>query len=224
MRILIVEDEKMLAESLKSLLNAKGFDADITNDGEEGLSYARLNIYDLMILDVMMPKKSGYEVAKELRAEHNGIPILMLTAKSETDDRINGLNCGADYYLPKPFDTRELIACINSLLRRQGSEVNECKLGNTRLDLLTATIICNEKSVRLSAREFEILRMLFISGKNNLSKENILVKVWGYDSEAVENNVEVYIGFLRKKLKSICSNVSIISIRRLGYHLEVCDD
>ena len=224
LRILIVEDEKMLAESLKSLLNAKGFDADITNDGEEGLSYARLNIYDLMILDVMMPKKNGYEVAKDLRDEHNGIPILMLTARSETDDRINGLNCGADYYLPKPFDTRELIACINSLLRRQGSEVNELKFGNTKLDLSTAILICGEKSVRLSAREFEVLKMLFISGENNLSKENILVKVWGYDSEAVENHVEVYIGFLRKKLKSISSNVSIISIRRLGYHLEVCDD
>ena len=224
MRILIVEDEKMLADSLKSLLANKGFDLDVTYDGESGLEYARLKIYDLMILDVMMPKKNGYDVAKTLRNEHNGIPILMLTARSQTEDRIRGLNCGADYYLPKPFDTKELLACINCLLRRQGNEVNEIKYGNTKIDLLTAMLVCDGKSVRLSAREFEILRMLFISGENNLSKENILVKVWGYDSDAVENHVEVYIGFLRKKLKSVGSNVSIVSIRRLGYHLEACDD
>ena len=224
MKILIVEDEKLLADSIQVLLTGKGFDVDVAYDGETGEEYAELDIYDLMILDVMMPKMNGYQVAEKLRSRHIGIPILMLTAKSQVEDRITGLNSGADYYLPKPFDTRELLACINSLLRRQGGQVNEMKFGNTRLDLSSAMLICNTESVRLSAREFDIMRYLFKSGENNLSKETILVKVWGYDSDAVENHVEVYIGFLRKKLTSIHSNVHIEAIRRLGYHLEVAED
>ena len=224
MRILIVEDEKLLADSIQTLLMKKGFEVDVAYDGEAGEEYACLGIYDLMILDVMMPKKNGYQVAEDLRKQHNGIPILMLTAKTETEDRIAGLNAGADYYLPKPFDNGELLACINSLLRRQGDQVDEIKVGNTRLNLLSATLISDTRSVRLSAREFEIMRLLFISGKNNIAKETILVKVWGFESDAVENHVEVYVGFLRKKLASINSNVRIESIRRLGYHLEVHEE
>ncbi|MDE6916749.1 MAG: response regulator transcription factor, partial [Lachnospiraceae bacterium] len=150
-----------------------------------------------------------------------GTPILMLTAKSGLEDRITGLNSGADYYLTKPFDTRELLACINALLRRQGTQVDEVAFGNTALDLSSGMLICGTNTVRLSAKEFDIMRFLLQSGSRNLSKEVILARVWGYDSDAVENHVEVYVGFLRKKLASIESNIHIAAIRRMGYHLEV---
>ena len=224
MKILIVEDEKMLADSIGMLLTDKGFEVEITYDGETGLDYAKLDVYDLLILDVMMPKLNGYEVAKKLRALHMGVPILMLTAKTALEDRITGLNSGADYYLPKPFDNRELLACINALLRRQGDQVEEITFGNIALNLSSAVLSCQGEQVRLSAKEFDIMRFLLQTKEANLSKEAILVKVWGYDSEAVENNVEVYIGFLRKKLLSIGADVKIESIRKLGYHLEICHD
>lgn len=224
MKILIIEDEKLLAESLRNLLEKKGFDVDIVYDGEMGLEYAQLGIYDLLVLDVMMPKLNGYEVARQIRSRHLGTPILMLTARSDLEDRITGLDSGADYYLTKPFDTREFLACVNALLRRQGAHVDEMVFGNTSLDLASAILICGRESVRLSAKEFDIMRFLLETGERNLSKEVILALVWGYDSDAVENHVEVYIGFLRKKLASIGSNVRIEAIRRLGYHLEIRND
>ncbi|MBQ6867357.1 MAG: response regulator transcription factor [Clostridia bacterium] len=223
MKILIIEDERLLADSLKELLEKKGFEVEIACDGETGRDYAETGIYDLLILDVMMPKMDGYEVAKKVRASRCTTPILMLTAKSSVEDRIYGLNCGADYYLTKPFDSRELLACINALLRRQGSQVDELVYGNTSLDLGSCMLVCGSKSVRLSAKEFDVMRYLMQSQERVLSKETILAKVWGFDSNAVENHVEVYIGFLRKKLQSIGSNVQIVSIRRLGYHLEVAE-
>ena len=220
MKILIVEDDRILADSLKEMLIKKGFDVEAVYDGEDGAEYAELGVYDLLILDVMMPKMNGYEVARHVRAKRCATPILMLTAKSGLEDRIEGLNAGADYYLTKPFDTRELLACINALLRRQGTEVDELRFGNTELDLSTGMLICGEKSVRLSAKEFDVMRFLMQSKEKNLSKEVILARVWGYDSDAVENHVEVYVGFLRKKLASIGSDVKIEAIRKLGYHLE----
>ena len=221
MKILIVEDERLLADSLKTLLEKKGFQVEAVYDGESGEEYARLGIYDLLILDVMMPGLDGYELARRVRASRCGVPILMLTARSALEDRIHGLNAGADYYLTKPFDSRELLACINALLRRQGGEVDELSLGNTALDLATGMLLCGEKSVRLSAREFDVMRALLQAGSANLSKESILARVWGYDSNATENHVEVYVAFLRKKLASIGSDIRIVAIRRLGYHLEV---
>ncbi|MCI9278384.1 DNA-binding response regulator [bacterium D16-50] len=221
MKILVIEDEKLLADSIDALLSKKGFEVEVAYDGETGAEYAELGIYDLLILDVMMPKLNGYEVAKKVRARKCGTPILMLTAKSGLEDRIAGLNAGADYYLAKPFDTRELLACINALLRRQGAQVNEVVYGNTSLDLSSGMLVCGTNSIRLSAREFDIMRFLLQSGSRNLSKEIILARVWGYDSDAVENHVEVYVGFLRKKLSSIGSNIRIEAIRRMGYHLEV---
>ena len=221
MKILVIEDEKLLADSIQALLTKKGFDVEVVYDGERGAEYAELGIYDLLILDVMMPKMNGYEVARKIRAQRCGTPILMLTAKSDVEDRIMGLNAGADYYLTKPFDSRELLACINALLRRQGSQVDEVVYGNTSLDLSSGTLVCGTDSVRLSAKEFDLMRFLLQSGERNLSKEVILARVWGYDSDAVENHVEVYVGFLRKKLKSIGSNISIEAIRRMGYHLEI---
>lgn len=222
MKVLIIEDEKLLADSIRSVLERKGFEAECVYDGEAGVEYAELGIYDLLILDVMMPGRDGYEVARRLRERRMEMPILMLTARSELDDRVTGLNAGADYYLTKPFDTRELLACVNALLRRQGVHVDVLSFGNTVLDLASATLVCGAERIRLSSREFEIMRLLLRAEGNNISKETILTKVWGYDSDAVENHVEVYIGFLRKKLANIGSNVRIEAIRRLGYHLEVC--
>ena len=221
MKILIVEDERLLADSLKTLLEKKGFQVEAMYDGETGEEYAQLGVYDLLILDVMMPKLDGYELARRVRASRCGVPILMLTARSALEDRVQGLNAGADYYLTKPFDSRELLACINALLRRQGSQVDELTLGNTALDLATGMLVCGERSVRLSAKEFDVMRALLQAGGANLSKESILARVWGYDSNATENHVEVYVGFLRKKLASIGSDIKITAIRRLGYHLEV---
>ncbi len=223
MKILIIEDEKLLADSLKTLLEGKGFQVEVAYDGETGEEYAELGIYDLLILDVMMPGLNGYQVARQVRSKRITTSILMLTARSDVEDRIEGLKAGADYYLTKPFDTRELLACINTLLRRQGKQVDELVFGNTALDLDTCTLVCGEKSLRLSAREFDVMRFLLQSQDRVLPKEMILARVWGYDSNAVENHVEVYIGFLRKKLKAIGSNVRIEAIRRLGYHLEVDD-
>jgi len=221
MKILIVEDDQALAQSLKILLEGKGFQVETVYDGISGSEYALLGIYDLLILDVMMPGLDGYQVARTVRAKRCSVPILMLTAKSALEDRIEGLNAGVDYYLTKPFDTRELLACINALLRRQGNQVEELVYGNTSLELSTGMLVCGEKRLRLSAREFDVMRFLLQSGDQILPKEVILARVWGYDSDAVENHVEVYVGFLRKKLQSIGSNVRIVALRRLGYHLEV---
>ena len=224
MKILVIEDEKLLADSLKTLLERKGFDVECVYDGEAGTEYAETGVYDLLILDVMMPKMNGYQVARSVRAKRCGTPILMLTARSGLEDRIEGLNAGADYYLTKPFDSRELLACVAALLRRQGNQVDELTLGNTALDLGTCNLLCGSRSVRLSAKEFDVMRCLYQAKGSIVSKETLLSRVWGFDSDAVENNVEVYIGFLRKKLKSIGSNLSIQSIRRMGYQLEVTQE
>ena len=221
MKILIIEDEKLLADSVKMLLERKGFEVECVYDGKTGEQYAELGVYDLLILDVMMPELDGYQVAREVRAKRCSTPILMLTAKSGLEDRIEGLNAGADYYLTKPFDTRELLACINALLRRQGGQVDEMSFGNTTLDLSTGILSCGDKSIRLSDREFDMMRFLLQSREKNLSKEVLLVRIWGFESNATENHVEVYVGFLRKKLKSIGSDIRIEAIRRQGYHLEV---
>lgn len=221
MKILIIEDEKLLSKSIEVLLTRKGFEVECAYDGKTGKEYAELGIYDLLILDVMMPEMDGYQVARQVRASRCSTPILMLTARSDVEDRITGLNAGADYYLTKPFDTRELLACINALLRRQGGQVDEMTYGNTRLDLSTCILSCKDKSIRLSDREFDVMRFLLQSKERNISKELLLVRIWGFESNATENHVEVYVGFLRKKLQNIGSNIRIQAIRRQGYHLEV---
>lgn len=221
MKILVIEDEKMLADSIKQMLERKGFQVEAVYDGETGTEYALLGIYDLLILDIMMPQMDGYEVARQVRRARCNTPILMLTARSDVADRIAGLNAGADYYLTKPFDSGELLASINALLRRQAGQVNEMIFGNTTLDLSTSTLLCDGKVVRLSAKEFDVMRLLLQSGKRNLSKSAILSHIWGLESNAVENYVEVYVAILRKKLSKIGSDVRIVSLRGLGYHLEV---
>lgn len=221
MNILIIEDEVLLASSIKDLLESRGFRADAVCDGETGAAYAELDVYDLVILDVMLPGLDGCQVARRLREQKRGVPILMLTARSEIAHRVEGLEAGADYYLTKPFDSRELIACVNALLRRQGGQVDELRRGNTALDLLAGTLTCGERQVRLSAREFGVMRQLMQAGERHVSKAALLERVWGFESNAVENHVEVYVGFLRKKLRSIGSDVRIEAVRGLGYHVEV---
>lgn len=221
MKVLIIEDDKLLAESIQTLLELKGFDVEAVYDGEDGAYYAETGIYDLLILDVMMPKLNGYQVAKQVRTHQITTPILMLTAKGEVKDRVEGLNAGADYYLTKPFDNTELLACINALLRRQGDQVDVLQYGNTTLDLSGYTLSTGKNSVRLSIKEFDVMRLLMQFQGRSIRKDILLSRVWGYDSNATENNVEAYIGFLRKKLKSIGSDLKIESIRLLGYHLEV---
>jgi DNA-binding response OmpR family regulator len=216
-KILIIEDEKLLVDSLTTLLRSKGFETETVHDGETGWEYASLEIYDLIIMDV---KVDGLELARKLRLHRNAVPILMLMARAGALERIAGLNAGADYCLPKPFDTRELLACIHALLRRQGQQIDVLSFGNTELDLNAEVVSCNGRELRLSAREFDVLRLLMQTGDRNIPKETILSRVWGYDSNAVENHVEVYVGFLRKKLRRIGSNMRIVAIRRVGYHLE----
>jgi len=221
MKILIIEDERMLADSLRDFLLAKGFKVEVVYDGESGYDFAMLGIYDLLILDVMMPGLNGLQVAKQVREKRVTTPILMLTAKSDVQDRIDGLNAGADYYLTKPFDTRELMACINALLRRQGNQVDNLCYGNTELELATAILRCGDKQVRLTAKEFDVMRQLLRNKEKLIPKETLLARAWGFDTNAIENHVEVYMAFLRKKLRAIGSNVNIVAVRRLGYHLEL---
>ncbi|MGM9614937.1 MAG: response regulator transcription factor [Oscillospiraceae bacterium] len=221
MKILIIEDDKLLAEALQTLLEIKGFEVEVVYDGEDGAEYAETGIYDLLIMDVMMPKLDGYQVARKVRTHRITTPILMLTAKSEVHDRIEGLNAGADYYLTKPFDNMELLACINALLRRQGDQIDVLRYGNTTLDLTGYVLSTEESSIRLSKKEFDVMRRLMQYQGRSIRKDVLLVQVWGYESNATENNVEAYVGFLRKKLKSIGSDLRIESIRLLGYHLEV---
>lgn len=222
MKILLIEDERLLADSLATLLRSKGFEVEAVYDGQTGAEFAVLGIYDLLILDVMIPKLNGLELARKVRSQRCNVPILMLTAKSDISDRIDGLNAGADYYLTKPFDTRELLACIQALLRRQGNQVDLMRFGNTELELNTCLLRCHDRSIRLSAREFDVMRILLQNGQSITAKEVLLTRVWGYESEAVDNHVEVYIGFLRRKLSSIGSDIRIETQRRMGYYLE-CD-
>ena len=221
--ILVVDDEKEIADLLEIYLISDGFQVLKAYSAKEGLRILEEKKIDLVLLDVMMPDMDGIAMCRRIRETGSAVPILMLTARSDIEDRIQGLNAGADYYLTKPFDSRELLACVNALLRRQGDQVDELRMGNTALDLSSCTLVCGENSVRLSAREFDVMRFLLQSKGRVLSKEMILARVWGYDSNAVENHVEVYVGFLRKKLTSIGSDLKIEAIRRLGYHLEVAE-
>lgn len=220
-RILVVEDEKRLADTIAELLKYHQHLVDICHDGEAGYDCACSDIYDLIILDVMLPLVNGFDFTQRLRESKNNTPILMLTAKSEVADRVKGLNSGADYYLTKPFDIEELLACVNVLLRRQMTPIQETlEFGDVVLDLSTSMLINKETQIRLSAREFEIMRTLMLNREANVSKENLLTKIWGFDSNANENHVEVFISFLRKKLQHIKSDIKIVAIRRQGYHLE----
>ena len=218
MKILIIEDEVLLADSLRTMLEGKGFSVEAVHDGETGAEYAETGIYDLLILDVMMPGMDGYQVARQVRAKRCGTPILMLTAKSSLEDRIEGLNAGADYYLTKPFDARELLACVGALLRRQGAEVNALSFGNTMLDLASGTLICGARQLQLSAREFDVMRYLLQLKGQNVSKEAILSNVWGFDFYGDDRTVDTHIKMLRSNLGPYRD--CIVTLRGLGYKFE----
>ena len=222
MRLLIVEDEVRLADTLRQLLNRQGYTADVYYDGVSGLDNATTGIYDLMVLDVMLPGMNGFQVVKKLREAGVTTPVLMLTAKSDVSDRIHGLDCGADYYLTKPFEPEELLACVRTLLRRSGGQLQESETltwGDLSLERATFSLSCAERAVRLSRREYDLIELLMRNGNQVVTKEQMLVKVWGYDSQAEDNNVEVYISFLRRKLTHLHSAVKIKTLRMLGYCL-----
>ena len=222
MRVLIVEDEARLASTLQDLLELNGYTADVSHDGESGLDNALSGIYDVVLLDVMLPKLDGFTVLRRLRAAGNATPVLMLTARAEVSDRVEGLDRGADYYLTKPFEPRELMACVRALTRRQpelrNTDVLTC--GDLSLDKSSFTLSCAERSVRLSRKEFDMMELFMLNQKQVITKENLLVKIWGYESDAEDNNVEVYVSFLRRKLAHLRSQVSIRTIRMVGYCLE----
>lgn len=224
MRILVVEDERRLAEALVQLLKKNNYTADSVYNGEEGLDFAMSGIYDIVILDLMLPKMDGISLVKELRRKGNAVPVIMLTAKSEIHDKVRGLDSGADDYLAKPFDTEELLARIRALGRRKGeiTQTNILGFGDIELNTSALTLICDKssKDVKLTLKEAELLEYLINNRNTVLSKEQIIEKVWGFDSDAEANHVEVYISFIRKKLKCIGSSVEISTIRGIGYTLK----
>ena len=222
MRVLIVEDEVRLAASLQDLLELDGFTADVAHDGEAGLDNALSDIYDVILLDVMLPKLDGFSLLRRLRAEGSAVPVLMLTARDQVEDRVEGLDGGADYYLTKPFEPRELLACVRALTRRQPElRTGVLEFGGLKLDKSAFTLSCGERSVRLSRKEFDMMELLMRNRDIILTKETLLLKIWGYESDAEDNNVEVYISFLRKKLDHLRSAVKIKTIRMVGYCLEL---
>lgn len=221
MRILVIEDEKRLAGTLADMIVEAGDLADVAYDGESGLDDACSGIYDAIVLDVMLPKINGFDVLMRLREEKVQTPVLMLTAKSELEDRVKGLDLGADYYLTKPFENAEFLACLRAILRRQSEIIPErITFGDLCLIPSVRELRCRQRSLSLNAKELEIMRLLMINHKQIISKETLLLKVWGYDSAAVDNNVEAYISFLRKKLAALQSGVTLAVVRRLGYRLE----
>ncbi len=222
MRVLVIEDEPRLAATLQDLLELEGYTADVRHDGEAGLDDALSSIYDVILLDVMLPKLDGFTVLRRLREAGNATPVLMLTARSEVSDRVEGLDRGADYYLTKPFNPKELLACVRALTRRQPELRNTdvLEFGGLRLEKNSFALSCGQRSVRLSRKEFDMMELLMLNRNLVLTKESLLLKIWGYESDAEDNNVEVYISFLRKKLAHLHAGVRIRTIRMVGYCLE----
>lgn len=225
MNILIVEDEPRLAEALAHILEESDYHTETVGNGTDALSYARSELYDLVLLDVMLPGMDGLEVVRTMRHENISTPVLMLTARTETSDKVKGLDAGADDYMTKPFEAEELLARVRALLRRQGEVVfDEIACGDLTLNLSTHELVCGPKKVHLSHKEFEVAKLLMGSPNQVFSKETLLNKVWGIDAEATENSVEAYISFLRKKLRFLNSTVDINTIRMLGYRIALPED
>ncbi len=221
MKILIVEDEIALAEALSEILKRNKYNVDAVYDGDDGLSYAMTGIYDCIILDIMLPKMNGIDVLRILRRKHISTPVLLLTAKSEVEDKINGLDSGADDFLTKPFITGELLARVRALTRRKGEVItDQFTFGDIALNKTTFSLSREGQFVKLSLKEFQIMEMLIANPRQLIPKERFIEKIWGYESDIEYNNVEVYISFLRKKLSAIESTVTIRTARGVGYFLE----
>ncbi len=221
MKILLVEDEKRLAQSIEYILKKNKYIVDVVYNGEEAIDYAFSKIYDLIILDIMLPKINGIDVLKIIRKEKINIPILLLTAKSSTEDKVTGLDNGADDYLTKPFETNEFLARVRAMLRRKGEIIEEevifedIKLNNNNF-----TLYCGNSEIPLTLKEFNLMKILISNNKNTVKKEFLIEKIWGFDKDVEYNNLEVYISFLRKKLNLLGSKVEIKTVRGIGYYLE----
>lgn len=227
MKILIIEDEYNLADAISSMLKTKKYTVEIRTDGEEGLDEALTDIYDLIILDVMLPHKNGFEILKELKEEKINSKILMLTAKNTIDDKMIGFNNGADDYLTKPFHMEELLARVNVQLRKNNSsDTDILELGDISLNIKSMELsnkYVNHK-VKIIGKEFQLLELLMNNANIVMEKEQLFVKIWGYDTECDINTLEAYISFIRKKLKLVKSKLNLKAIRNVGYVLEVPDE
>ena len=221
MNILIVEDETALAEAVAHILRKAGHSADRVADGQSALGYIRVGAYDLVLLDIMLPKLDGLSVLRQMRSEGVQAPVLMLTARTTVPDKVAGLNAGADDYLTKPFDPEELLARVGAMTRRKGAMVlNEISFQDLTLDLNTVTLRCGARDVQLSPKEFALARLMLSEPSMTYSKDLLISRAWGLDSEATDNNVEAYISFLRKKLRYLGSRVAIKNLQKIGYRLE----
>ena len=222
MKILIIEDEYSLADAIGETLKKENFDVKLVSNGIEGEEEALTGIYDLILLDIMLPRKNGFDVLKTLKEEKLDTPVIILTAKSEIYDKLNGLENGADDYITKPFHMRELVARIKVILKRKSNieDTNILELGDLKLDLSVGQMISNENRIAINGKELDLLEILLINKNQIVNRETLADKIWGYNSDAEYNNVEVYISFLRKKLKLINSNVQIKTVRGLGYKIE----
>ncbi|MBW4846178.1 MAG: response regulator transcription factor [Lachnospiraceae bacterium] len=221
MKVLIVEDEVRLADALGQIMKEQHYQADIVYNGTDGLSCGLSGEYDVIVLDVMLPGENGFQVVKKLREARIQTPVLMLTARDDIQDKVTGLDRGADDYMTKPFIPEELLARIRALSRRQGEViVEEMKFGDLTLTLSANDLCCGTKSIHLGYKEFEVLKILMSNSGRIVSKETLISRVWGSDSDAEDNNVEAYISFLRKKLNFVGSSVEISTLRKVGYRLE----
>lgn len=222
MKLLVVEDEVQLADALSEILKRNMYSVDTAYNGIDGLDNALTGVYDCIILDIMLPGMNGLEVLSNLRAEKINTPVLLLTARSEVEDKINGLDCGADDYLTKPFVTGELLARVRAMTRRKGEVRDESKMdfNGLQLNKNTCSLSHQGSDVKLSLKEYQIMELLIANPRQILPKERIIEKIWGYESDVEYNNIEVYISFLRKKLSSISAPVQIKTARGIGYSLE----
>lgn len=226
MKILIVEDEYSLADAIAETLRKEKFTVDIITDGEKGENEALTGVYDLILLDIMLPNKTGFEILKTLKKEKIEAPIIILTAKSEIDDKLNGLENGADDYITKPFHMKELLARVKVILKRR-TNINDTDIlefGDLKLNMKTGKIICDNSEISINGKELELLEILLINSRQIVDRETLANKIWGYNSDAEYNNVEVYVSFLRKKLKLLKSKVIIKAVRGIGYKMEVIND
>lgn len=226
MKVLIIEDEYGLADAIRESLEREHLDVTIVTNGIDGEDEALTNLYDLILLDIMLPEKDGFEILKTLREEKIKSPIIILTAKSEMSDKLNGLENGADDYITKPFHMKELLARVKIILKRSANldDTNILSYGDLTLDLSVGKLKCNSNEIAINGKELNLMEILLINKEQIVSKEFLTDKIWGYDSEAEYNNVEVYVSFLRKKIKLLKSKVKISTVRGIGYKLEEKND
>ena len=226
MKILIIEDEYSLADAIAETLRKEKFQVKIITNGEDGENEALTNIYDLILLDVMLPKKNGFEILTNLRKEKIDTPVIMLTAKSEISNKLNGLENGADDYITKPFHMRELIARVKVILKRKINikDTNVLEYSDLKLDLVTCKMCVNDTEIAINGKELDLLEILLVNKNRIVNREILANRIWGYNSDAEYNNVEVYVSFLRKKLKLLKSKVKIKAVRGIGYKLEEEND